>query len=47
MATTKQDSITIKGDRNKWIDFISKVKKNKKSVWEVLEKLIDKYLKEK
>lgn len=44
---TKLDSITIKGNRNKWIDFMAKVKKNKKSAWEVLEKFIDNYLKAK
>ena len=38
-----KDTITIKGNRNKWIDFVSKVKKNKTEVWEVLEPMLDKY----
>lgn len=39
--------ISFRGKRSKWIDFIAKIKKNKKSVWEVLERFIDRYLKEK
>ena len=42
-----KDIISIKGERNLWIDFIAKVKKEKKEVWEVLEPIIKKYLKEK
>jgi len=40
----QKDTITFKGDRNTWIDFIAKVKKEKKQVWDVLGKLINKYL---
>ena len=40
-----KDVITFKGDRDVWIDFVSKVKKQRKQVWEVLEPLIKKYLK--
>ena len=40
-----EDVITLRGDRNLWIDFVSKIKKEKKVVWEVLEKFIKKYLK--
>jgi len=39
------DSISIKGDRELWIDFVSKVKKDHKEVWEVLSKYIKDYLK--
>jgi hypothetical protein len=37
--------ISFRGERNKWIDFVAKVKKDNKSIWEVMEKLIDIYLK--
>ena len=42
-----KDVITLRGDRNVWIDFVSKVKKDRKEVWEVLSKLISKYIKNK
>lgn len=42
-----KDTITFKGDRNLWIDFVAKIKKQRKQVWEVLEQLIKQYLKEK
>ena len=42
-----KDVITLKGDRNLWIDFVTGVKKDKKQVWEVLEKFIKDYLKKK
>jgi hypothetical protein len=41
----KKDVITFKGNRELWIDFISKVKKERKTVWDVLEALIQNYLK--
>ncbi len=37
--------ITFKGDRDTWIDFVSKIKKQRKKVWEVLEPLIKEYIK--
>ena len=40
-----KDVITFRGDRNLWIDFIAKIKKERKQVWEVLEKFIKSYLK--
>jgi len=40
-----KDVITLKGDRNLWIDFVTKIKKERKQVWEVLEKFIRAYLK--
>ena len=39
------ETITIKGDRDVWIDFVSKVKKKRKSVWSVLEPMIKSYIK--
>jgi len=39
------DIISIKGNRDKWIDFISHIKKNKEKVWDVLETYIDDYIK--
>lgn len=42
-----KDIITFRGHRELWIDFISKVKKNRKQVWEVLEKFIIDYIKNK
>lgn len=40
-----KDIITFRGNRDLWIDFISKIKKERKTVWEVLEKFIKNYLK--
>ncbi len=42
-----KEVITFKGDRNLWIDFVAKIKKERKQVWEVLEKFIKDYLKKK
>lgn len=42
-----KDVITFRGDRDLWIDFVAKVKKDRKQVWEVLEKFIRSYLKTK
>ena len=43
----EKDILTFRGDRNVWIDFVSKVKKDRKEVWEVLSKFISKYIKDK
>ena len=43
----KKDVISIKGDRDTWIDFVAKIKKQNKEVWGVLEPMIKKYLKRK
>lgn len=40
-----KDVITLKGNRDLWIDFVAKIKKERKEVWQVLEKLIKGYLK--
>ena len=35
-----KEVISFKGERNEWIDFVAKVKKKKKTVWDVLKDLI-------
>jgi len=42
-----KEVITFRGDRDLWIDFIAKIKKNRKNVWEILEGFIRNYLKSK
>ncbi len=42
-----REIITFRGERDLWIDFVAKVKKERKEVWEVLESLIKQYLKKK
>jgi len=42
-----KDIITFRGNRDIWIDFVAKIKKNRKTVWEILEKFIKDYLKNK
>ena len=37
-----KDTITLKGNRDLWIDFIAKIKKNRTEVWIVLELFIKK-----
>jgi len=39
------DIITFRGDRELWIDFVAKIKKERKKVWQVLEGFIKEYLK--
>jgi hypothetical protein len=36
--------MALRGDRNKWLDFTNKVRKNKQKVWNILEKFIDDYM---
>ena len=36
--------ITIRGERELWIDFTHKVKKDKKQVWQVLSPFLKKYI---
>jgi hypothetical protein len=40
-----KDAINLKGNRELWIDFMSKVKKERKTAWSILEPMIKKYLK--
>jgi hypothetical protein len=42
--SSSNDRISFKGDRDIWQDFMYKVKKNKKQVWEVLEPMLNKYV---
>lgn len=37
------DIITIRGDRELWLDFVHKVKKDKKKIWTVLRPYLKKY----
>ena len=39
------DRISFIGDRDIWQDFVYKVKKNKKKVWQVLEPILENYIK--
>lgn len=43
----EKEVITLKGDRNLWMEFTIKLKKQKKEVWNVLEPWIKKFLKNK
>ena len=42
--TKTKEIITLRGDRDVWVDFVYKCKKQRKQVWEVLSKLIRQYL---
>ncbi len=44
---SSNDRISFKGNRDIWQDFMYKVKKNKKQVWEVLEPMLKKYINQK
>ena len=37
--------ISFRGDRNIWQDFVYKIKKNKKQVWQILEPKLKEYIK--
>ena len=39
-----KDTISIRGDRELWLEFIRKAKKEKKKVWEVLTPFLNKYV---
>ena len=43
----EKEIITIKGDRDKWMEFAIAVKRNKITIWDALEILINKYIQEK
>jgi len=36
-------TLTFRGERDAWLDFTHKVKKDKKIVWDVLKLAIEKY----
>ena len=44
LAPNKEGTITISGERELWLDFINKVKKDKKKVWGVLSPFLRKYI---
>ena len=44
MKTFMKDIITIRGERELWIDFIHKAKKEKKKAWDVLNPYLRKYI---
>jgi hypothetical protein len=39
-----KDIITIRGERELWVDFIHKAKKGKKRAWDVLSPFLRKYV---
>lgn len=39
-----KDIITLRGERELWLDFIHKAKKEKKKAWEILSPFLKKYL---
>ena len=39
-----KDIITIRGERELWLDFIHKVKKEKKKAWDILSPFLKKYV---
>ena len=43
LMPNKDDIITIRGERELWLDFTHKVKKDKKKVWPVLRPFLKKY----
>ena len=47
MINKEKEIITLRGERNLWIDFVSIVKKERKEVWEVLAPLLSEYVKNK
>lgn len=38
-----KECIALKGDKDTWLDFAIKVKKNKQKIWDVLEPFIKEY----
>ena len=40
----EKDVISLKGDKDKWLDFAVTAKKNKQQIWDALEQMIDKYI---
>ena len=39
-----KDVMTFRGERDLWVDFVNKIRKEKKNVWDVLKPFIKKYL---
>ena len=45
MAEKTDEPLSLKGNRDKLLDFTHKVKKNKEKVWDVLEPFLKDYIK--
>ncbi len=46
MNSKKLETISFRGDKDKWVDFLYVIKKEgNKNAWIILEKMIDKYIK--
>lgn len=43
----EKEVISFRGERDKWLDFVHELRKDKKEVWDVLSDFINKYLKSK
>jgi len=43
MTVFMKDVITIRGERDLWLDFVHKVRKEKKKVWDILNPYLRKY----
>ena len=39
-----KDSISLRGERDLWLEFVHKTKREKKKVWEVLTPFLNKYV---
>jgi hypothetical protein len=39
-----KDTLSLRGERELWLEFIHKTKKEKKKVWEVLTPFLNKYV---
>ena len=46
-GSSEDDSLSFRGNRDKWIDFTHEVKKRREKVWTVLERFINQYMKRK
>ena len=40
-----RERISLRGNRDVWIDFTNKVRKERKQIWRVLEPMLKNYLK--
>lgn len=43
----KLELIGFRGNKNLWFDFVNKIKKERKEVWDILKILIKQYLEKK
>lgn len=47
MIEKELSQINFRGERDLWIDFVAKIKKERKTVWQVIKPFIEKIVKEK